>query len=452
MPDPFGDAYTMSGETENKLAQRRVLFLGDAQQYPFVGDTATPDKEYPAELVMVLPNGSADGLAGALAQAQCWLAPILVFGDRNHDRADFYAQELSAASLEAGLNHIEAIEQAIARLPDHQGSSDKWLLAILSLSDTRNTDIQAHWNFAASTTIHYPLLTGIEEPVALLGNLADLGLLDRHPFERMHQCAHCRSSRLHVREECPNCHSGQLELSSLVHHYTCGTLAPEKEFLQHRAMVCPKCQKELRHYGVDYDRPDDHHVCKACGETTPDPEVGFVCIDCGQHTPGDAIQTIDRFHYALNSDGIQALNTGILPNTAITSFVRTLHTYYTVREFQALSQHQFKVANRYERAISGGLITIENLEALREELGSHTLSKSFLLFSEIISQNLRETDLLTSKDRDIYLVLPETPVEHTEALMARLETQVNNALSTPIQFSMQPYGIDSLQALLETLH
>ena len=66
----------------------------------------------------------------------------------------------------------------------------------------------------------------------------------------------------------------------IVHHYRCGWQEPEQRFIKGRAVICPKCRRELRHYGVDYDKPGSVLVCRSCQKAKPDPVVQFVCLDC----------------------------------------------------------------------------------------------------------------------------------------------------------------------------
>jgi hypothetical protein len=129
--------------------------------------------------------------------------------------------------------------------------------------------------------------------------LESRGLLMKTFFDRLHVCGTCGSSRLNAREECPSCRSANLRTESLIHHFRCAHQAPESDFSEGDRLVCPKCRRELRHYGSDYDKPGKVSCCVDCGGVDSDPAIGFVCFDCGAHTDGDAMSASDVSSFAL---------------------------------------------------------------------------------------------------------------------------------------------------------
>lgn len=140
--------------------------------------------------------------------------------------------------------------------------------------------------------------------------LCDMGYLERRFFDRFHQCGSCGSSRLHVREECSECRSPDLGEEAYLHHFTCAYQGPESDFRQGEDLVCPKCRKELAHFGVDYDKPGSMMKCGACGHGNTDPLVGFVCLDCKAHASSDVPVTHDVYGYELTDRGVGYLETG----------------------------------------------------------------------------------------------------------------------------------------------
>ncbi len=62
--------------------------------------------------------------------------------------------------------------------------------------------------------------------------------------------------RMLAREECPNCRSAWLRNSAFIHHYSCAHCGPEEEYRHGSVLICPKCKKQLRHYGKDYGNGD----------------------------------------------------------------------------------------------------------------------------------------------------------------------------------------------------
>lgn len=135
-------------------------------------------------------------------------------------------------------------------------------------------------------------------------SLCEQGLLTRTFFDRFQICPRCESSRMHVREECAKCRSANLAEEPYLHHFKCAYQGPESQFRSGDALICPKCRRELSHFGYDYDRPGTMIVCKACGHAASEPAVGFVCVDCGGHVDSDACNTRDVYSYELTEQGV----------------------------------------------------------------------------------------------------------------------------------------------------
>lgn len=128
-------------------------------------------------------------------------------------------------------------------------------------------------------------------------------LLERTFFDRFHVCSRCDSRRLYVREECTQCRSSNLVEKQYIHHFRCAYQGPETDFQRGDDLICPKCRRELAHFGFDYDRPGTMVVCRSCGHAASDPAIGFVCLDCGTRTDGESCRTLDAFSYQLTERG-----------------------------------------------------------------------------------------------------------------------------------------------------
>jgi hypothetical protein len=106
-----------------------------------------------------------------------------------------------------------------------------------------------------------------------------------------------------VREECTECGSSNLIDEPLLHHFKCAFQGPESQFRHDNDLICPKCRRELLHFGFDYDRPGTMIVCQACGHAASEPVVGFVCLDCGAHAGSENCPTRDVYAYRLTEQG-----------------------------------------------------------------------------------------------------------------------------------------------------
>ena len=119
----------------------------------------------------------------------------------------------------------------------------------------------------------------------------------------------------------------------IVHHYRCGWQEPEQRFIKGKALICPKCRRELRHYGVDYDKPASVLVCRSCQKANPDPVVQFVYLDCANIVPAAEAKSVDWYRYELTVDGLKALREGRLPRLTISDRLEAYPPAFNPREF-----------------------------------------------------------------------------------------------------------------------
>jgi hypothetical protein len=100
--------------------------------------------------------------------------------------------------------------------------------------------------------------------------------------ERIYLCTNCSGGYLNYREVCPQCNSSHSKTEDLVHHFPCAYVGPINDFKNtiDDELNCPKCNKTLRHIGVDYDKPSVLHTCQKCSHQFQDSQVKAKCIAC----------------------------------------------------------------------------------------------------------------------------------------------------------------------------
>jgi hypothetical protein len=218
--------------------------------------------------------------------------------------------------------------------------------------------------FSAST------ITPIAERLVLRG------FLKKTFFDRLHECRTCRSRRLSVREECPSCRSADLRETSLIHHFHCAALLPEEQFRQGAALICPKCKRQLRNYGKDYDRPGRAYVCNTCDDTSSELEVGFICLDCNARMDGEGAERVDLYSYALTDASMAFLEgrvTALAASLPVSLQRGIARLHGTANAQAAIAEIRF--SGRDELISSHGRFTFDKsrdlfLEDVRNRLGS----------------------------------------------------------------------------------
>ncbi len=434
-----------------EATEPRFLVVGDADEHPHLerlNHTLDFADDYSA--VLVLPYPEPDFYA-QLHQHSKLLLPIVNLSGGALPRADYSAESFSLGVVHTAWSSLKRLQQRLHELPEFPISSDRNGLVALAMSYTRETRLDAKWQPRIPEMIDYPLLTGIDHPRAILEELATHDLVSRNPFDRVHVCSSCKSSRLNVREECPECRSSNINEETLIHHYHCAFQAEEKKFLTGRALICPKCNKELRHYGVDYDKPGTLFACADCGSTSPEPTVGFVCVDCGNHANGDVIDTRQWFNYTISPDGIAAIQNGLLPHSSLESVLEVNRAAYSRRDFYTVLRFYSSVASRYERPVSVWALTIKNVDMLKAKIGGRGLSKVFLLVSDIIAQSLRKCDAIAAAGETLFALLPETDPKLTDMLVQRLKQKVSTQISVDVELDAETFGPDQIGTVLDRL-
>ncbi len=210
-----------------------------------------------------------------------------------------------------GAQDAEQVSQLIRRFQDQRAKLHRDLLFSENLGEellgrvyvsghplTATLDAESKSFISYNTTLSGPLVAREAEA------LCEQGLFKREFFDRFYTCPSCDSARMHVREECAKCRSADLVEEPYLHHFKCAYQGPESQFRRGDELICPKCRRELSHFGFDYDRPGTMLVCQACGNAASDPAIGFVCLDCNAHTDSDTCPTRDIYSCRLTDQGV----------------------------------------------------------------------------------------------------------------------------------------------------
>lgn len=410
----------------------------------------TTDPKDAFDIACLLPGTDFNLVSQQLFNARRLLTPIINLTGISWDRADYHTSDPSLAEITKASEELAPLLQAVDQLNIRE-SADYPSLVILGIAHTRGKMISTLRTANIACLVDYPLISGITEQRRLLEELAHYGLLERQYFDRLHFCGQCGSSRLHVREECISCRSSNLQAVSLVHHYRCGYQAVETAFRHSQNLECPKCHKQLRHYGVDYDKPSSVHSCGSCGEISDEPAIGFVCNDCSKHEDGANISVREWHHYHLTPSGAAALQAGFLPQNSLQSMLSQTVGICPTTEFASSAAYLSKIAERFSRPLSALILQINNFDELRNNFGVSNLASAFMLLGEVVSQIVRSTDLVAAKGQCIYLLLPETSFDNLDIVTQRLQEETTRHISLPLDLSIKRYQTETITELLRDI-
>ncbi len=306
-PEPEAKAETSPFSAEKNFVRWPADF--DTRNLSSRALQATVQQGHVDALLIEEPATPAD-LARIWQTTSLHLFPIIDMTGTLGALADIDGAKLAANKTDALAKTIEAFHERRARLhPDAllaANISDK----ILGRMFVSETPLKPSYDGASHAIVNYNILLDGQTVINEAGKLVKGGFLSPAFFDRVHVCGNCGSSQFNVREECPECRSSNLREESYLHHFKCAYLGPESDFRRGDELICPKCRRELTHFGSDYDKPGTMIICGKCGHQTSEPMVGFVCLACGHHTDGDAISTRDIHSYALTDKALGFLEAG----------------------------------------------------------------------------------------------------------------------------------------------
>jgi len=375
-------------------------------------------------------------------------APVIISGSQALGlRADLVLSDWSAPSLSAAILSVRPLVRRVSELPRLPLGPDRNGLSALALAYTRDCSLAPVIRPDERAVVAYPVLFGFSNARNMLEELADAGMLRRRFFERLHICQHCDSSRLHAREVCVKCRSSHLAEQPLVHHYACGYQSVQSAFEAGHSYVCPKCRKELRHYGVDYDKPGGVMCCRSCGDTMTEPDVEFLCLDCRQSTSGDHAGFRDWYEYDLLPDSIVAVKGGKLPFSAS---IDDAPRGRTLRDFTLLVRHSLSVAKSTGRPLCAAKLTVDTTD-LVTKVGQRGVSSVCELLRDVVVQNLREHDIVAALHDAVLVCMPETDDAAAKVAVAQIQHAIIATVRPKLNIGFEIFSGVQIDQLLMTV-
>ena len=399
--------------------------------------------------IILLGKVEAAELASVLDDAPDPSLPIADFGNNETLRRDFIGSSLDETSLKEMEQQFAPVWRRLAELPFTAAREFRAEMNILRLAYSRDTPIAAALDPNVHQLVKYPLLGPANGERQTLEMLAQVELLRRRHFTRTHVCAKCESARLNVYEACPSCGSANLHEEPLVHHYRCGCQDIESKFRQDQLLVCPKCERTLTHFGVDYGKPGTALVCGSCKATNSEPFINFMCLDCSTVTPASEAKELDWYHYDLTEDGVLALQQGQLPQFDLAPLLERRAHAYSPREFRLLATHELNVSKRFGLPFSVARITVLNIDELVRKHGAVAAVAGFQRVVDAVVDELRTTDFVgASTMQSTVIGFPGTSAKDVDIVIARISQTIDATIAARVEIGVEVAEGDAVIELL----
>jgi hypothetical protein len=424
----------------------KVLVLGGSIDMPRLA--WHDDPALPCSTVLLAGTVSAAEFAAAIALMPDPAVPIADFANNSGVRSDFRADVLNHESLAAARLRFAPILERLCDIPFSTTREDRSEMLTLRLAYSRAVPVEACFAPDSSTVIQYPLLGPAAPKRAELEGLSFLDLLRRRHFMRVHACDRCASHRLLAFEACHDCGSSDLADEAIVHHYRCGCQAPESRFVQGSALVCPKCHRNLKHFGMDYAKPGSISHCRGCGGSSPEPQPRFACMDCAATLDGQQATATDWFHYDLTDAGVLALRLGRLPNHVSQLPPEPAPGAYSLREFQLLASVALRNFRKHAQPFTAARLAVINHAALCGQHGTATVDRAMHQACLIISDVLSNDQFVTMTNNVILIGLPEMNAAEAAPAFSRLRAAMAAELDLPLEIDLSVHEGQDADTLL----
>lgn len=299
------------------------------------------------------------------------------------------------------------------------------------------TVIEPVFNEQSPYQFYYPfmnrLVTGYVEQLKILEHLVENGIFKKRIAETLGHCPLCASSFISFRLACPSCLNSDYNKASMVHHFRCGYVGYEKDFINARELSCPKCRKLLRHIGVDYERPAEIFNCNSCDEKFSHPAEGFKCMKCSKSFDKSRIKYRSIFSYEVVLD--EAAVFLHQRDHLADKDSRTQLRLYDRAIFLSTLSREVSRAERYENRLVLLRFDWEDYDRIALETSGKEFNEKAGQFVEIVKKSLREVDMAYSYDKDIFLaLLPETNSKSGRMVKERILKKIT-AMDTRVKIT-----------------
>lgn len=304
----------------------------------------------------------------------------------------------------------------------------------------------------------YPMLTENldfnqeEKSFEILDISEKEGLLTSSFIDSFYTCNECYNSHLLFRETCPACQSADVFEEEMIHHFPCAYVGPVSDFKtgrDFRDLTCPKCERELKHIGVDYDKPSAILTCNRCDHIFQDPVVKAKCNICETDSNVENLVKLKLKSYQLTNLGRNAaLGNVMIDIEELDDMVDIIDKSY----FNRLLSKEIERMKHIQIKSSIAYITLDNISDLYQQIGSQNSHKLMKELLDLINSEIRRTDEAVFQNMvTIWLLFPEkNKADSTESLrnvMQRIKLLVDDNFEG---FNLKLSGNARLVATTET--
>ncbi|MDE6720675.1 MAG: hypothetical protein K2J84_00790 [Bacteroidaceae bacterium] len=365
---------------QNTDGDRRVLLLDNS----FALDESPDFPEYLFDVIFIVNDTVEETKAilnsiNPITSTKCCYKPLFVASALkgkmgNYDEIiDGYADDWNSMEV---LAKVESIIEYNAKIglnaqEDPIMSSNQFFIRLTRyLISRKKTVLEPRLDVSASTGYVIPVFDlfyrlgqyELSDYFVFIQSMSEKGLFRATKFvNKVYLCPSCLHSHLLYIKTCPRCGQSSIQTEEVIHHFRCANVSPEHTYNFGGQLRCPKCNKILRHIGMDYDRPAIIHTCNTCGNTFIEPKTKTLCTSCHKTHDAEDLIPQDFNIYEITSEGKQSI---ISPNIGFTIYTEFYDNYIEYNRF--VSRIRLLAEQKFSGNITGDLL-VGKIWILNEE-------------------------------------------------------------------------------------
>ncbi|WP_412984622.1 hypothetical protein [Pontimicrobium sp. IMCC45349] len=243
--------------------------------------------------------------------------------------------------------------------------------------------------------------------------------------DKVQLCNDCHDSYLIYKETCPKCKSINLEAHDIIHHFTCAHVAPQEQFINNENdnLQCPKCNKHLRHIGIDYDKPSSVYNCNTCDHHFQVAQVVSECHSCNHVNSLEELIEVTIYDYELTMKAMLMAEGKYVIN-------KTEEQDAVIIFNQLLDQEKER---NFAKGYSSYLATVSLTGELLNILDSDFINSFWKDIKEIVKQYVANDLCYIKKGNSIQLLLLDVDEEKAEEVRDKMIYNMELLLSDNIK-------------------
>lgn len=390
------------------------------------------------------------------------LSPILVVSSNGYKNTKSLADNVITlpstkdeveAKIDSCISIIQEIDSFSSILDSLEEDRKRKIILLRFMSSRDKMKLEPKQSSLSPTKYYYPLAsillnvdTGKEK--SGLEELEKMGMLSGEVVDKVYLCPSCRTSSISLKEYCPHCESIDINNIIALRHNSCSYTGNELDFKRPQLglYICPKCKEELSADEVGKNK-FPAFLCQSCGNIFKEPNKKFKCLSCGNIYKYEDLVIEDIKAYSITAEGIKAAETGILYDSLERSLIsegkKALIRDHVFKEVFYLETAR---SVRYKRSFCLMKVEIVDFKNIKNAQGEERANKLSDELFTLLYSNLRRTDVITSIEPGIFLILfLETTTEGSESALRKIKREVDKIFCGAIKISWKVISESQVQ-------